>query len=440
MSFAYPWLISFGAAVAAGVVALHLLSTRRPPVRPLPTARFVPESDLRAVSRTSRPTDLLLLTMRVLAVLLIAAAFAQPMPDAPGPAVRRVVALEWTTALGDADAARATAQTLLGEGDALVVFDTAARVVPAADLPTLAPPTVRGAALSPMLVALRDAAANIARGADSVAVTVLSGFPAEAWNAATAPLRATWPGRIDVQVVESAVDSTVAQVTALPDDAEDPVVAALPLATAAFGADARPGTGASAASGNARRMVRLRRGMADPDDSTWLAQTPGALLVHWPRDTAAALSADGVVAMLGAEAALVAPLGRVALNVSDAAAETRVIARWRDGTPAATERADGMGCRRNVAIAVPEGGDVTLREPFAAVMRVLLEPCGGQRSAAPDDSLLADFAGKGALAVAAPFVRDGTGSPWTPWLLVAALVLLVVEQWWRQRNVTEAAR
>src|SRR5690606_33686669 len=121
MSFALPWIFALGAATAVGVVALHLLSTRRPPERPLPTARFVPESDLRAVSRTSRPTDLLLLALRVLAVLLIAAAFAQPIPDQPGPSLRRVVVLEWTSALRDVEATRARAQALLGDGDALVL-------------------------------------------------------------------------------------------------------------------------------------------------------------------------------------------------------------------------------------------------------------------------------------------------------------------------------
>jgi hypothetical protein len=431
MSFVFPWLMVLGTAVAAGVVALHLLSTRRPPVRPLPTARFVPPSDLRAVSRTSQPTDLLLLALRVLAVLLIAAAFAQPIPDAPGPALRRVVALEWTTALADAEAARTRARTLLGEGDALVVFDTAARMLPAADLAALPMPTVRAAALSPMLVAVRDAAGTIARGADSLAVTVLSGFPLDAWDAATLPLRATWPGRIELQVLASAVDSGVPLVAVLAADANDPVVAAVPLV----------------GGGSAARSVRLRRGLATDAgaaspaaDSAWLAQTSGGVLVQWLRDTTAVVAADGVVALLGAEVALVAPLGRGALGTGDATPAVRVIARWRDGTPAATERAEGVGCRRDVAIAVSDRGDVTLREPFAALLRVLLEPCGGKRWAAPHDSVLAEFAGRGALARAGPLVRDGAGSPSTPWLLVAALLLLLAEQWWRQRSAAEAAQ
>lgn len=416
MSFVFPWLMAFGAAVAVGVVGLHLLSTQRPPARPLPTARFVPASDLRAVSRTSRPTDLLLLALRVFAVLCIAAAFAQPIPDAPGPALRRVVALEWTTALVEPDAVRARAQALLGEGDALVVFDTAARVVPAADLATLPSPTVRGVAFSPMLVAVRDAATTIARGADSLAVTVLSGFPVNSFDAATLPLRATWPGRIELEPVAAMVDSLPPVIAVLPADADDPLAAAVP---------------------SERSLVRIRRGMATAEDSVWLANTPNAVLVQWRRDTVAAMSADGVLGTLGATAALVAPLARGSLDADSTTA--RVIARWRDGVPAATERARGSGCLRDVAIGVPERGDVTLRAPFAALLDVLVEPCGGRRAAAASDSLRADLAGDGSLALASRFTSGAAGSSWTPWLLLAALLALLTEQWWRRRAAAGVA-
>lgn len=428
MSFALPWILALGVAAAAGVVALHLLSTQRPPVRPLPTARFVPASELRAVSRSSRPTDLLLLALRVLAVLLIAAAFAQPIPDAPGPAVRRIVALEWTTALADVDATRRRAQALLGEGDALVVFDTAARVVPTDALATLAPPTVRAAALSPMLVAVRDAAATIARGADSLAVTVLGGFPAEAWDAATDALRATWPGRVEVQTLETAVDgATFPDVQVLPADADDPVAAAIATLAAA------PGTAADAATSepsvpSATRVVRLRRRVVLPEDSLWLAGTPGAVLLQWPRDTGAALAPDGVFASLGAEAALVAPLARRELAEVRDGTSSRVVARWRDGAPAVTERAAGQGCLRDVGVGVPERGDVTLRDPFLHWLAVLLEPCGGRRTAPAADALRDRLAGSGPLAVASAFERERGSSPLAAWLLAAALAALVVEQ------------
>lgn len=433
MTFALPWVFALGVAVAAGVVGLHLLSTRRPPARPLPTARFVPESDLRAVSRTSRPTDLLLLALRVLAVLLIAAAFAQPIPDAPGPSLRRVVALEWTTALADVEAARARTQALLGEGDALVVFDTAARVLPVSELATLQAPTQRAASLSPMFVAARDAAQSIASGADSLALTVVSGFPAEAWDAATVALRDSWAGRIELERVAAAVDTSAATSPQLmPRDEDDPVAAALD----AVSLGGHP--------------LRIRRDEAagfvalSAEDSIWLAKTPGAVLLRWPRQREAVLRADGVYAALGNSAALVAPLARLPLAESDTQGATsradsvsslRSIAFWRDGTPAATERALGQGCIRDIGITIPERGDVTLREPFRSLLAALTEPCGGRRTSSPSDSALAAFAGDGPLLPAAAFERDRSSSPLTPWLLLAALVALLAEQWWRQRGV-----
>lgn len=439
MTFLLPWVFALGVATAAGVVALHLLSTQRPPVRPLPTARFVPESDVRAVSRTSRPTDLLLLALRVLAVLLIAAAFAQPIKDAPGPSVRRVVALEWTTALTDAEAARARATALLGEGDALVVFDTAARVLPADALAGLAPPTVRAAALSPMLVAVRDAAATIAGGADSIAVTVLSGFPSEAWDAATPALRAAWPGRLELERLSAAVDTASAPpLQVIANGADDPVAAAVALLDDASAAR-------SPLRNRGAHAVRIQRGALAADDSLWLSRTNGAVLLVWPADTTQTARADGVLATLGGAAAFVAPLSRRELSVPpnasvDGIGGPRTIARWRDGEPAVTERAVGQGCVREVGIGVPARGDLTLRAPFLQLLRVLVEPCGGQRSPSPADSVLAGIAGTGALASAAAFALTQATSTITPWLLLLALVLLVSEQWWRRRGSADDAR
>jgi hypothetical protein len=266
--------------------------------------------------------------------------------------------------------------------------------------------------------------------------------PAEAWDDATMALRATWPGRFEIERLDATVDAEAPSVVrVLPADADDPIVAAVAVLTDARGA-AAPASDARAT--NAPR--RIRRGAMLAEDSLWLAQTPGGVLLSWPRDADAALRADGVFASLSGSAALVAPLGRRALAVGDdsgeaaAAAGARVIARWRDGVPAATERELGQGCLRDIGLYVPERGDVTLREPFAQLLAVLLEPCGGRRSAAPSDSLLVAFAGDGPLAAAALFERDGQASPLVPWLLVAALLMLIAEQWWRRRATREATR
>lgn len=414
MSFLAPWMFVAGVMAAVGVVALHLLSTRRPPAQPLPTARFVPESDVRAVARTSKPTDLLLLALRALAVLLIGLAFAQPIPDAPGPRVRSVVALEWTTALADVESVRATALARLAEGDALVVFDTAARVIAVSELAALPLPTVRRASLSPMLVAARDAAAEIARGADSLRLVIVSAMPTDGVDAATGALRGGWPGRIEVVAIAGTVDSARAPaVELIPASADDPLAPALRALDASRGA----------------HSVRIRRNAPTASDTAWLASTPAAVLIHWPREFTDSLTPDGVLVADGSAGTLVAPLARLAV------AEGRVLARWRDGSPAATERSVGAGCVRDVGIGLSEAGDLTLRAPFVQVLHALMAPCGGARSIAMSDSAQRVFAGAGALASASA-LRDEAQqrSPLTLWLLVAALGLLVAEQVLRARQ------
>jgi hypothetical protein len=413
MSFLAPWMLAAGLVAAVGVVVLHLLSTQRPPVQPLPTARFVPESDVRAVARTSRPTDLLLLALRALAVLLIGLAFAQPVPNAPGPRVRSVVALEWTSALIDPEAARAAALARLAEGDALVVFDTAARIVASSELSVLPSPTVRRASLSPMLVAARDAAAEIARGADSVRLVILSALPSDGVDAATSGLRNSWPGRVELELLAAIADTasaTPAQL--LPASVDDPLAPALRALGTARGA----------------HSVRVRRDVISAEDSLWLSSTPNAVLVRWPRAFADTLVADGVLVMDGSAGTLVAPFARLPV------ADGRVLARWRDGTPAVTERVVGTGCVREVGIGLSEAGDLTLRAPFVRVLHALTAPCGGARSVAMSDSLQRAFAGSGALAAASALRNEAQQrSPLTMWLLVAAHVLLTAEQVLRAR-------
>ncbi len=436
MSFLAPWMMFVGVAGALGVFALHLLTTRRPPAVMLPTARFVPESDVRAVARASRPTDVLLLVLRALAVLAIGAAFAQPVPDAPGAQVRTVVALEWTTAVADVEAARAQAKAYLSRGNALVVFDTAARELPLEALDTLSPPSplLRRATLSPMFVRARDAGMRIARGADSVRLVVLSGVSADGLDAATQTMRAAWPGRVEVVHLAVQADTSAAPTLEvsgmLPEDPLQPALVAL-----------RAGRGTHG--------VRLARVEASAADSAWVREVPGAVLVLWPATAASAdvaregsidpradtVVAAGVVALDGGDAIpLVAPLMRRPVP------EGRVVARWRDGTPAVTERVYGNGCVRSVGVGIPMAGDLTLRPPFAHFLEAMLAPCGGARGAVLPDSALPWLHAEGVLAdgptlaAAAP-----TSSPLTKWLLLIATLLLAVEQVVRRIHVRRNA-
>ncbi len=428
MSFLAPWMMVAGVVSALGVFALHLLTTRRPPAVMFPTARFVPESDVRAVARTSRPTDVLLLVLRALAVLAIGAAFAQPVPDAPGAQVRTVVALEWTTAVVDIESARRQAKGYLARGNALVVFDTAARELPPEALDTLSAPSplLRRATLSPMFVRAHDAGTRIARGADSVRLVILSGVSADGLDAATPAWRAAWPGRVEVVRLPVQADTLTAPTLEVSgvfaDDPLQPALAAL----------------AALRSGRGAHGVRLARAEATAADSAWAREVSGAVLVLWP---ATAASADvaregsidpradtvvnaGVVALDGGEATpLVAPLMRRAVP------EGRVVARWRDGTPAVTERVYGNGCVRSVGVGIPVAGDLTLRPPFAHFLEAMLAPCGGARRAVLPDSALPWLHAEGRLADGPMLAAAATtSSPLTKWLLVLAMLLLAVEQ------------
>jgi hypothetical protein len=134
----------------------------------------------------------------------------------------------------------------------------------------------------------------------------------------------------------------------------------------------------------------------------------------------------------------VAPFVRRAALDEPAGGGGRVVARWADGRPAAVEHADGAGCVRRVAVAVPQTGDAALRAGFRAVLPVLLGPCGGTPDLAPlPDAAAAALAGRGPLLAAAPLraelappAPDRLGAA----LLGAALAALLGELAVRRRR------
>jgi hypothetical protein len=421
MTLLAPTAFLLGALAAAAVVALHLLTTRRPPPVMLPTARFVPVSEARAVARASTPTDLLLLALRALAVLLIGLAFAQPVLDAPGPSVRTVVALEVSRAVADPVTAEAAARAARGEGGALVVFGREAAVWSTDSLPIAA-----GAAhgtLSAALVAARRAGAKIARGADSVRLVVVSALGQGSVDAATAALRAEWPGRIELVRVAAVVDSAPAPElqlrTTLADDPLAPAVAALP-------------------SGRGAHEVRIVRGVPGAADSVW-AQGADRVLVLWPVRADADVAAAGVVTLGRAPIPLVAPLGR-----GDVPRTGAVIARWNDGAPAVTEDALEGGCVRHVGVGIPLAGDITLRAPFVRFLGAMVDPCGGARTAPMVDSTMQWLTAAGPLASARALAAEAPAESnrLAVWLLAIAVLLLLVELAvrYRMRAETSAAR
>lgn len=412
MSFLAPLVLGLGALAAAAVVALHLLTTRRPPPSPLPTARFVPLSEARAVARARRPTDLFLLAMRVLALLLIGAAFARPVLDAPGPRVRSVVLLDLSATVADPRGAAERAREALGEGSALVVFDTAARDVPLDSLAPLAEvaasdearPAV--GALSPALAAARRVAGEVARGADSLRLVIVSPLGDRSFDVATVAWRRAWPGRVEVVRVPAATDKGSAIAPALigaaPDDPLSPTLSLL--------RDLTP-----------THAVRIVRRAPDAADTAWL-RAGGALLVSWPR-SAGEPRPDAVHVAGAWGVTLVAPLARSAVDGA------RVIARWRDGAPAVTETPIGAGCARQVGVGVPSVGDLPLREPFARFVTAMMAPCGGPRGAPVADSIAAGFAGSGPLAPARLLAAESQGDARIPLILLALAIAGLATEW-----------
>ena len=207
--------------------------------------------------------------------------------------------------------------------------------------------------LSAGLVAAIRAGADAARAADSVELVVVSPLVARESDAATAAIAATWPGRIRVVRVAARAADTTSHPIEHRAPAADAVAAALSLGT------------------RSTSLVRLVRDAATAGDSTWLGTAPGRVLVVWP---ARGLEAGSVLrpsAVTAGAATVVAPFG-----VARPPTSGRVVARWADGSPAATERSLGAGCVRDVAIPIEQRSDLTLRPPFRALLAALVAPCG----------------------------------------------------------------
>lgn len=428
MTLLAPLFFYVALGVVAATVALHLIVTRQPTSSPLPTARFVPRGSVR-VTTVSRPRDLLLLALRMLAVLLIGLAFARPAMVPERRAVARVVLADVSRSVADIGEVRDSAAVLLRAGDVLVPYDLNARAIhdAAADSAAGLERSDGKARLSSGLIVALRSAAELRDEADSVELAIVSPFRAAALDDATHEVRDLWPGRIRVVPVAARADSLappggLVVVGASEDDG-------VALAVALAGLD----------DGDA---VRIARGTAGDDagwaeDSAWAA-AGARTLVRWPAEGAppgwhARTRPDTTGAVVAGEAVLVYPLERRwHLDASD---DSPVVARWVDGEPAAVERVVGVGgCIRDVAVPVPERGDVMLRPSFARLVTALGAPClAATGGTGMDADALAALAGDGPLAsredIAAPEV---VATPLVPWLLAAALALVLLELWVRR--------
>jgi Aerotolerance regulator N-terminal len=440
LSFALPWLFGLSVAAAAVVAGLHLLSVRTPPELVLPTARFVPGGDARAVARRPRPNDVRLLLLRMAALLCAGAALAGVQWQSSRASTVRLVVADVDTP--DSAAWRDSVEQALRANDAMV------RVVYAAGVSR-----DPGAAM----VAATRAAAQLAqrfRALSQVDLTVVVTAGAES-PAGFDAWRAQWPGAVRV-ISRAARDTDSAAV-----DRAEPVVQVRvgrvnDDAVAAAFAGTTTISGVASAAAQSRRLVEVVRDNDDvSDDGNRNVSAPwtSVVTVQWPRrglptNWRAMKTPDTVGALVSGGLVLVGPWERQGKAsdslraVLDTSVTTRALAWWSDGEVAAVERRRGTSCVREVAIVVPPGSDLLQSANARGLREALIAPCGGTGSetinAAGSNTPQASNDRPASMSAFRIKTGGAVGSdPWwlTPALLGAALLLLSAEWWWRRGEV-----
>ncbi|MGH7637345.1 MAG: BatA domain-containing protein [Gemmatimonadaceae bacterium] len=396
MSFVAPVWLAIAGLVAAGVVVAHLITRSQPRHDVLPTARFIPQTAPLTVTRTRRPTDLLLLLVRLLALALLGLALAGAHVTRSAPV--RVTIIDQSTAAGDGDELRRQA-TAATDGVVMSFGDS------------VGPATLSGA----LVAAHRAIAGRDDR--ERTELVIVSRIAREQVDSATAPLLALWPGPVRVERLPGTAIAAVPHVR-LGAAGDDPVAAAV---------------GSTRDAASPARFVRVLRTPEPPteSDSAWARDSAGALVI-WPTSlsTSTLTRRETVDTAQGIAAGFDVVVGSFLRTHRPRAG--RVLVRWIDGEPAASEVGVGKGCIREVAIPVDAAGDVALRESFRRIVDVLTSACGGPRDLAPAN--LASLLPSGTESVRS---ADASlpGTRWlAPGLAVAALVVLLVEQLLRRRQ------
>lgn len=466
MTVLVPWVLWVTAGAMLTLIGAHLLSVGTPPTLTLPTARFVPDGEATAVSRARWPQDIWWLLLRLLALLAAGLALAGVQCAPQRLPVARLLVIDgdardtspvWRRVVDSALSASEPLTGVVWRGGAALVradaFDDAlrdsVRRLGASDASSDDRRTLAGA-----LLRARQLAPAASARADSLALHVITRLHTDAASAALPAVRSGWPGYVRVVTVEemSPEDSTrgpsVRRDVLVLRGAPDDVVAA---AYRALGAPVP-----SVPDSSTVRIVRDTVGAPlTADDSSHARR--GGVLVRWARRAVASprmaqdslaftgpspRMASGVVAR---GEALIASLRETAPlatgGTASARSTTRVVAWALDGAPAVTEEPLGVGCVRDVAFEAP-GGDLLLGPSAYGVLRALAAPCG--RASAPErvarisqvvlePEIVAGTRAASATHAALQITPATESSPWlTRALLASALLLLLLEQWWRR--------
>jgi len=441
MTFLAPGFLFASLAVAAGIVALHFIVTRQPRAALLPTARFVPDTPATTVARARRPSELLLMFLRVLLVIAAGAGMAKPVLTPRRGAQARVILVDVSRSARDTIAIRDSVHAIYRNGDAVVVFDSSARVVTgdiSAGIDSLRP-TIRRGNLSAALIAALRAGSSLRERADSLELVLVSPFAKEELDAATDSIRKLWPGRARlVRARQPAVDSArVTRKLGITADVNDPLRVTVMLAGQRI-----TGNGQRAA-GNGQRETGNALINRGPGFSSQAASRSGeaGALIEWPASTRPRFAVpravkDTVGGVMAGESGVVAAFERAWSYPPDSLRGGEVVARWVDGEPAAIEKPDGPGCVRSVAIPVTPVGDLVIRTEFVRFVASLSRPCAQTTSLIPaDPAAVAKLEGNGGLAPRESFQpATDARSDLAPWLFALALTAAIAELLVRRRG------
>jgi len=427
MTFLAPGFLFASLAVAAAIVALHFIVTRQPRAAILPTARFVPDTRATAIAPARRPSDLLLMFLRVLLVLAAGAGLAKPVLTPSRVAHARVILVDVSRSARDSLAIRDSVRAIYRSGDAVVVFDSSARVVAGNVTDTLGAlwPTSKRGNLSAALIAALRAGSSLRDRADSLELVIVSPFGREELDPATDSIRTLWPGKARlVRIAEPTADTAVAtSKLAINGDASDPLEVTVSLAR----------NTASTGGLIDRRSVETERPGVRSDGTA-------APLIEWPASSRPRFAIqrptrDTVGGVMAGEAGVVSTFERQWTFPPDSLRGAEVIARWVDGEPAAIERRDGVGCVRSVAIPVTPVGDFVIRHDFVRFVESLSRPCACITALIPaDPAVVAKLEGKGGLAPREAFQpQTDAHSALAPWFFALALATAIAELLVRRR-------